>query len=38
MGEIDQALQLERTGLLDDPGQWHLHLQIDRFESMKEDE
>ncbi|MEP0344611.1 GlcNAc transferase [Rhodopirellula bahusiensis] len=37
-GEIDQALQLERTGILDDPGQWHLHLQIDRFESMKQDQ
>ena len=37
-GEIDQALLLEQTSLLDDPGQWHLHLQIDRFKSMKEDE
>ncbi|WDQ18931.1 GlcNAc transferase [Rhodopirellula sp. P2] len=37
-GEITQALQLERTSLLDDPGQWHLHLQIDRFESMQQAE
>lgn len=31
-GRFDEALQLERACVLDDPGQWHLHVQIKRFE------
>lgn len=34
-GEVDEAIELERASLMDDPGQWHLHLQIERFESMR---
>ena len=30
-GDADQALQIEQACVLDDPGQWHLHQQIDRF-------
>ncbi len=31
-GEVDQAIQIERACLIDEPAQWHLHEQIDRFE------
>ena len=27
----DQAIQIEKDCVIDDPGQWHLHQQIDRF-------
>jgi tetratricopeptide (TPR) repeat protein len=30
-----EALQIEQDCLLDDPGQWHLHEQIERFESVE---
>lgn len=29
--ETDQAIQIETHCLLDDPGQWHLHQQIQKF-------
>jgi hypothetical protein len=31
-----EALRIEQDCLLDDPGQWHLHEQIERFESVKD--
>ncbi|MBB3204681.1 hypothetical protein FHS27_000445 [Rhodopirellula rubra] len=31
-GNPAQALMIERGCLIDDPGQWHLHEQIERFE------
>lgn len=31
-GDVDQALSVEKACLLDDPGEWHLHEQIQRFE------
>lgn len=32
LGEASQALKIEQDCLLDDPDQWHLHQQIDRFQ------
>ncbi len=32
-GEVEAALQIERLCLLDEPGLWHLHEQIARFEA-----
>ena len=31
LGRPDEALQIEQGCILDDPGQWHLHEQIERF-------
>ena len=31
IGEKEQALQIQRACLVDDPDQWHLHQQIQRF-------
>ena len=31
IGQSDQAIQVEKDCVLDDPGQWHLHEQIERF-------
>ncbi len=31
-GNFTEAVQIERGCLMDDPGQWHLHQQINRFE------
>lgn len=33
-GQPRQAAQIERACVLDDPGQWHLHQQIRRFDAM----
>lgn len=33
LGRVDEALVLERHCLLDEPGLWHLHEQIARFEA-----
>ncbi|MGI9472804.1 MAG: tetratricopeptide repeat protein [Rubripirellula sp.] len=33
LGRKSEALQVERGCLLDDPGQWHLHQQIDKYEA-----
>jgi len=33
-GHPEQAAQIERACVLDDPGQWHLHQQIRRFDAM----
>ncbi|WP_404309213.1 O-linked GlcNAc transferase [Neorhodopirellula lusitana] len=33
MGQKDQALLIEKGCVLDDPGQWHLHEQINRFQN-----
>lgn len=33
LGRVDEAIIVERDCLIDDPGQWHLHKQIRRFES-----
>lgn len=30
-GDAKQALEIEKACILDDPGQWHLHQQIERF-------
>lgn len=30
-GDAQQALEIEKACILDDPGQWHLHQQIERF-------
>jgi len=32
-GESEQAIMIERQCLLEEPGEWHLHQQIERFES-----
>lgn len=31
-GKFEEALQIERGCVVDDPGQWHLHEQVNRFE------
>ena len=31
-GNFDEAAQIERSCVIDDPGQWHLHEQVKRFE------
>ena len=31
LGRRDEAILIERACLLDDPGQWHLHEQIEKF-------
>jgi hypothetical protein len=31
MNQKDQAIQIEQDCVIDDPGQWHLHQQIQRF-------
>ncbi|WP_442507337.1 tetratricopeptide repeat protein [Novipirellula sp. SH528] len=37
LGRVDEALQIESGCLLDDPGQWHLHEQIEKYsEAMPE--
>ncbi|MEM6979970.1 MAG: hypothetical protein AAF539_09910, partial [Planctomycetota bacterium] len=33
MGNRDEAIRIEETCIIDDPGQWHLHQQIERFKS-----
>lgn len=33
LGRTEEALQVERGCVLDDPGQWHLHQQIDKYEA-----
>ncbi|TWU37239.1 tetratricopeptide repeat protein [Novipirellula artificiosorum] len=30
-GETEQALSIERSCILDDPGQWHLHEQMEKY-------
>lgn len=35
-GEIEQAILIEQQCLLDEPGEWHLHEQIERFTSVRE--
>lgn len=35
LGRVDEAIHVERACLLDDPAMWHLHEQIDRFESER---
>ena len=32
-GNMKEALQIEQACLLDDPGDWHLHTQIEKFEN-----
>jgi tetratricopeptide (TPR) repeat protein len=32
-GDVTQALEIEQACILDDPGQWHLHQQIERFKT-----
>jgi hypothetical protein len=34
MGNTHEALAIERGCLIDDPGQWHLHEQVQRFEEI----
>ncbi len=34
MGNTPEALAIERGCLIDDPGQWHLHEQVQRFEKI----
>lgn len=34
MDRVDQALAIEKGSVLDDPGQWHLHEQIERFDNL----
>ncbi len=37
LDRVDEALQIESGCLLDDPGQWHLHQQIEKYsEAMAE--
>lgn len=31
-GDFEEAVQIERGCVIDDPGQWHLHEQVKRFE------
>jgi tetratricopeptide (TPR) repeat protein len=31
LGRCEEALQIEQACLLDDPGQWHLHEQIEKY-------
>ena len=31
LGRTEEALQIEKACLLDDPGQWHLHEQIEKY-------
>jgi tetratricopeptide (TPR) repeat protein len=31
LGRYEEALQIEQACLLDDPGQWHLHEQIEKY-------
>ncbi|MGB7326370.1 MAG: hypothetical protein WBD31_15970 [Rubripirellula sp.] len=35
VGEREQALEIEKACLIDDPGQWHLHEQVERFSKPK---
>ena len=35
---IDEAIAIEKACLLDDPSEWHVHEQIQRFESAKSTE
>ena len=35
-GRTQEALQIERACLLDDPGQWHLHEQIEKYSKVSE--
>ena len=32
-GKNEEALQIEQACLLDEPGEWHLHTQIKKFEN-----
>ena len=38
LGRKSEALDVERGCLLDDPGQWHLHEQIEKYESALAEE
>ncbi|MEM1068371.1 MAG: hypothetical protein AAGI63_05715 [Planctomycetota bacterium] len=38
LDEKQQALQIEQGCLLDDPGQWHLHEQIEKYQQAIKDE
>jgi hypothetical protein len=31
LGRKEEALQIEEGCVLDDPGQWHLHEQIEKY-------
>ena len=37
LGRTREALQIEQACLLDDPGQWHLHEQIDKYKAAISD-
>tara|TARA_R110002049_G_scaffold2750_4_gene22014 strand:+ start:205852 stop:208794 length:2943 start_codon:yes stop_codon:yes gene_type:complete len=37
-GRIKEALQIEQACILDDPGQWHLHQQVQKYQAALADE
>jgi tetratricopeptide (TPR) repeat protein len=38
LGRKQEALQIEQACVLDDPGQWHLHQQIEKYQEAVRDE